>query len=84
MDYYRQLAAVESRFRVLKDFLRLRSVRQGTEQRVRGHVAVCVYAALIEGLINHALTKARTQPGASMAAQSTPTATQTDHDQIRG
>ena len=58
VDYYRQLAAVEARFRVLKDHLRLRPVRHWTEQRVRGHVAVCVYAALIETLINHALTQA--------------------------
>jgi len=58
VGYYRQLAAVEARFRVLKDFLRLRPVRHWTEQRVRGHVAVCVYAALIETLINHALAQA--------------------------
>ena len=58
VDYYRQLQAIEARFRVLKDFLRLRPVRHWTEQRVRGHVAVCVYAALIETLINHALTQA--------------------------
>ena len=54
----RQLAAVEARFRVLKDFLHLRPVRHWTEHRVRGHVAVCVYAAVIETLINHALATA--------------------------
>lgn len=53
---YRQLLNVESRFRVLKDFLHLRPVRHWTEQRVRGHVAVCIYAAIIETLINKALT----------------------------
>ncbi len=58
VDYYHQLQAVEARFRVLKDFLRLRPIRHWTEQRVRGHVAVCVYAALIETLINHALAAA--------------------------
>lgn len=55
---YRQLAAVEARFRVLKDFLHLRPVRHWTEQRVRGHVAVCVYAAVIETLIYQDLAKA--------------------------
>ncbi len=55
---YRQLLNVESRFRVLKDFLHLRPVRHWTEQRVRGHVAVCVYAAVIETLINKALVAA--------------------------
>lgn len=48
---YRQLANIEARFRTLKDFLHLRPVRHWTEQRVRGHVAVCVYAAVIETLI---------------------------------
>ena len=55
---YRQLANIEARFRVLKDFLRLRPIRHWTEQRVRGHVAVCVYAAVIETLIAHALAEA--------------------------
>ncbi|MCQ3805654.1 MAG: hypothetical protein KTV45_16500 [Acidimicrobiia bacterium] len=58
VGYYRQLAADQARFRVLKDHLRLRPVRHWTGQRVRGHVAVCVYAAIIETLINHALTQA--------------------------
>ncbi len=55
---YRQLAAVEARFRVLKDYLHLRPVRHWTEQRVRGHIAVCVYAAVIETLISQDLAKA--------------------------
>ena len=55
---YRQLQTVETRFRVLKDFLRLRPVRHWTEKRVRGHVAVCVYAALMETLVTQALTTA--------------------------
>ena len=29
-----------------------------TEQRVRGHVAVCVYATVVETLISHDLAKA--------------------------
>ena len=55
---YRQLAGVEARFRALKDFLHLRPVRHWTEKRVRGHVAVCVYAAVIETLIGQALAQA--------------------------
>jgi hypothetical protein len=52
---YRQLLDVEDRFRVLKDFLHLRPVRHWTERRVRGHVAVCVYAAVVEALVAKAL-----------------------------
>jgi hypothetical protein len=48
---YRQLAEIEARFRVLKDFLHLRPVRHHTERRVRAHVAICVYASVIEALI---------------------------------
>lgn len=55
---YRQLAEVEHRFRVLKDFLHLRPVRHWTEGRVRGHVAICVYAAVVEALITRALRDA--------------------------
>ena len=55
---YRQLLHVEHRFQVLKDFLHLRQVRHWTEQRVRGHIAICVYAAVIETLTTHALSAA--------------------------
>jgi hypothetical protein len=49
--HYKSLQSVEHRFRVLKDFLALRPVFHYTEQRVRGHVAVCVLAAVIEALM---------------------------------
>jgi hypothetical protein len=52
---YRSLAEIERRFRVLKDFLHLRPVRHFTERRVRAHVAVCVYATIIEAVIAAAL-----------------------------
>ena len=55
---YRQLADVEARFRTLKDFLRLRPIRHWTEQRVRGHIAVCVYAAVAETLTTRDLQTA--------------------------
>ena len=48
---YRSLLEIERRFRVLKDFLHLRPVRHWTERRVRAHVAVCVYATVIEALM---------------------------------
>lgn|GEM_PF-3983966 len=57
--HYRGLLDVEHRFRVLKDFLRLRPIRHWTEQRVRGHVATCVWASVIEALINNDLRSAK-------------------------
>ena len=55
---YQQLAQIERRFRTLKDFLHLRPIRHWTERRVRGHIAACVYAAVIEGLIAQQLRDA--------------------------
>ncbi|MGH9185029.1 MAG: hypothetical protein ACRD0U_04300 [Acidimicrobiales bacterium] len=55
---YRSLLDIERRFRILKDFLHLRPVRHWTEPRVRAHVAVCVYATVIEALMAQALRAA--------------------------
>jgi transposase len=55
---YRSLQAVERRFRVLKSSLGLRPVFHWTEARVRGHIAVCVLAAVIEQLIGNRLVAA--------------------------
>ena len=55
---YRQLTDVEARFRTLKDFLHLRPISHWTEQRVRGHIAICVYAAVAEALIARDLAAA--------------------------
>jgi transposase len=56
--HYQSLAKVEHRFRVLKDFLGLRPVYHWTDQRVRGHIATCVLAAVIEAVIANQLTAA--------------------------
>jgi transposase len=55
---YRSLQHVEQRFRVLKSALGLRPIRHFTETRVRGHIAVCVLAAVIEQLIGNRLRDA--------------------------
>jgi hypothetical protein len=58
LGHYRQLTHVEHRFRVLKDFLHLRPVYHWTENRVRGHIGVCVLASVIEALTTRTLTDA--------------------------
>ncbi|WP_264842458.1 IS1634 family transposase [Caldinitratiruptor microaerophilus] len=45
---YKNLQRVETAFRELKDFLRIRPVYHWNEQRVRGHVFTCVLAYLFE------------------------------------
>lgn len=56
--HYQSLTNVEHRFRVLKDFLGLRPVYHWTDRHVRGHIAICVYAAVIEAAISNRLTAA--------------------------
>ena len=57
--HYKALQSVERRFRVLKDFLALRPVFHYTEKRVRGHVAICVLAAVIEAVMALDLAQAK-------------------------
>jgi transposase len=59
VTYYKSLQSVERRFRVLKDFLALRPVFHYTEKRVRGHVAICVLAAVIEAVMALDLARAK-------------------------
>jgi transposase len=59
LRYYRSLLNVERRFRVLKDFLSLRPIFHWTEDRVRGHVALCVLAATIEAVMTKDLAAAK-------------------------
>jgi len=58
VTHYQSLANVEHRFRVMKDFLGLRPVYHWTEQRVQGHIAICVLAAVIEAVIANQLAAA--------------------------
>ena len=57
--HYKSLQSVERRFRVLKDFLALRPVFHYTEKRVRGHIAICVLAAVIEAVMAIDLANAK-------------------------
>jgi hypothetical protein len=49
--HYRMLQNVERRFRITKDFLDLRPVHHRLEERIRGHIAPCVIAAVIEAVM---------------------------------
>ena len=56
--HYKALQGVERRFRVLKDFLALRPIFHFTESRVRGHIALCVLASMIEAVMGKDLAQA--------------------------
>jgi len=57
--HYKALQGVERRFRVVKDFLALRPVFHFTENRVRGHIALCVLASVIEAVMGRDLGSAK-------------------------
>jgi transposase len=57
--HYKSLQLVERPLRVLKDFLALRPVFHYTEKCVRGHVAICVLATVIEAVMTLDLTAAK-------------------------
>jgi transposase len=57
--HYKALLGVEHRFRVLKDFLALRPLHHFTEHRVRGHIMLCVLAAVIEAVMGQDLAHAK-------------------------
>jgi hypothetical protein len=59
LRYDRSLKNVEVRFKVTKDFLALRPVFHWTEDRVRGHVALCILAATIEAVMAKDLAAAK-------------------------
>jgi transposase len=62
---YRTLAQVEDSFREIKSFVRIRPIRHYQEVRVKGHIAVCVLALLMERLMEQALRRA----GVELTAQ---------------
>jgi hypothetical protein len=59
LRYYRSLQNVAARFRITKDVLALRPVFHWTEDRVRGHVALCILAATIETVMAKDLVAAK-------------------------
>ena len=54
---YRTLTQVENAFNEIKNFIKLRPIRHYTDIRVKGHVAVCVIAYLIESIVDNILSQ---------------------------
>lgn len=81
--HYQSLANVEHRFRVMTDSLGLRPVFHWTDTRVRGHIAICVYAAGIEAVIANLLTTANIRDPDLDAQIISPRRALTELDRIR-
>ncbi len=83
VHHYLALQLVERRFRVLKDFLGLRPVYHFTENRVRGHIALCVLAAVFEALMAKDLAKARVMDPDLVTQVITPRRALAELDRVR-
>jgi len=67
---YKDLWEIEWAFRNLKDFIQVRPIRHYKERRVRGHVQVCVWALLIQRVLQKKLDDAEVSMSSRMALQS--------------
>jgi transposase len=83
VHHYLALQRVERRLRVLKDFLGLRPVYHFTESRVRGHIAICVLAAVIEAVMAKDLTAADVRDPNIVRQVITPRRALAELDRIR-
>lgn len=52
---YRTLSQVEKAFKEIKHFIKLRPIRHHNNERVKGHVAICVHAYLLEIILENSL-----------------------------
>jgi len=57
IQQYKNLSGVETAFKEIKDFLRLRPIRHYQDDRVRAHVFICVLSYLLEKIIEKRLIK---------------------------
>lgn len=66
---YKNLSQIESAFRTIKDFLRLRPIYHYSPKRVKAHVFVCVLAYLLEKILEIKLKQAKLQMSPATALE---------------
>jgi len=69
VEAYKTLCRVESGFREIKDFIRLRPIFHRAERRVKAHVFICVLAYLLECMIEERLRQAKLPYSARQALE---------------
>ncbi|MBM3703262.1 MAG: IS1634 family transposase [Actinobacteria bacterium] len=67
---YKELSEIEMAFKELKDFLRIRPIYHYREKRVRSHVVICVWAYLLEKILEQKLKGAQLDISAREALKS--------------
>jgi len=70
VEAYKDLWEIEWAFRDLKSFIQVRPIRHSKEARVRGHVQICVWALLIQRVLQKKLDEAEVSMSSRMALQS--------------
>jgi transposase len=70
VETYKDLWEIEWAFRDLKSFIELRPIRHYKDNRVRGHVQICVWALLIQRVLQKKLDEAGIAMSSRMALES--------------
>jgi transposase len=70
VETYKDLWEIEWAFRDLKSFIELRPIRHYKDNRVKGHVQICVWALLIQRVLRKKLEEAAVDMTSSMALHS--------------
>jgi transposase len=70
VETYKDLWEIEWAFRDLKSFIEVRPMRHYKDNRVRGHVQICVWALLIQRVLRKKLDEAAVDMTSSMALHS--------------
>lgn len=70
VETYKDLWEIEWAFRDLKSFIELRPMRHYKDNRVRGHVQICVWALLIQRVLEKKLDEAGIAMSSRMALES--------------
>lgn len=70
VETYKDLWEIEWAFRDLKSFIELRPMRHYKDNRVRGHVQICVWALLIQRVLQKKLDEAGVAMSSRMALES--------------
>lgn len=69
IEAYRNLSQIERAFRTIKSFLDLRPIYHRDEQRVRGHVFICVLAYYVQKVIDKMLSDSGLEIGSMRAIE---------------
>jgi transposase len=63
LELYRSKDGVEKAFNIIKNLIKVRPIRHWNEERVRGHIFLCILAYLIVSVAKYVIKKANIETG---------------------